>query len=192
MGKSVPHHDGVFIPLNSPKSLSFLPSAALGEDAGGDEHTEHFWWWYRRGLVPTMLQKELSRTLGRLGCLCGVQGSPWRDHASKAGGISGGIHSLGGIPALPRCGGLWWHNATPQSFLSLSSAKLLGALTPKLVLQSFIVLCYTECSFSVPLPLDLILENKINCHLSWKEIFDHCQPVIWARNGLGKKVNVCF
>lgn len=89
-----------------------------------------------------------------------------RDHASKSGGISGGIHSLGGIPALPRCGGLWWHNATPQSFLSLSSAKLLGALTPKLVLPSFIVLCYTECSFSVPLPLDLILENKINCHLS--------------------------
>lgn len=42
MGKSVPNHDGVFIPLNSPKSLSFLPSAALREGAGGDEHTEHF------------------------------------------------------------------------------------------------------------------------------------------------------
>lgn len=42
MEKSVPHHDSVYIPLNSLKSVSFLPSAALGEDAGGDEHTEHF------------------------------------------------------------------------------------------------------------------------------------------------------
>lgn len=63
-----------------------------------------------------------------------------------------------------------------------------SARSPKLMLQSFIVACYAKRSLSVPLPSDLTSENQINCHLSWKEIFGHCQPIIWARNGLGSKL----
>lgn len=76
MGKPVPHLNSVCIPINLPKSLRFVPSTAVGEDAGGDEYTEQFWCRYLKCLVPTMLQKtmlqkaeELSRASGRPGCV---------------------------------------------------------------------------------------------------------------------------
>lgn len=64
-------------------------------------------------------------------------------------------------PGVEGCGG-----TVPPPELPFFSKAFGSSPSPKLVLQSFIVPCYTECSFSVPLPSDLILENKINCHLS--------------------------
>lgn len=95
LGSPVPCHNSVCIPRNLPKSLSFVASTAVGEDAGGDEHAEQFWCRDLRCLVPMMLQKaeELSRALGS--------------------------------PGYARLGGPWWQDATLQSLLSLHSAQLM-------------------------------------------------------------------
>lgn len=189
MWKSVPHHDGAYIPLNSPKSLSFLPSAALREDAGGDEHTS----------LLIEISKEFGAYSAPKGAVkdIGKAGMPLlgpsftlRDHASKTGGILGGIHSLGGIPTLPRCGGLWWHNSTPRASCHFLQQSFWGFSLPKAcVAELYSPMLHRVLLFSSPAPwFDIGQQNELPPVLkgnSWPLSAHNLNKKLFEKESLG-------
>lgn len=119
-----------------------------------------------KGFGAYSAPKGAVRDIGKAGVpLLGARFT-LREHASKAVAFQVAFTAWGlsqPCPGVEGCDGTMPPPELPVTFFSKASG---GSHSPELVLQSFIVLCYTKCSFSIPLPSDLILENKINCHLS--------------------------